>query len=93
MFGMLSQLSENFIFIYLGLSLFTETQLVYKPIFICVTAVRPFSLSGKGSSTNAHCSSPSASHATAPSSPSRKPSTSSSRPEDSVPTSYRIRTR
>lgn len=41
MFGMLSQLSENFIFIYLGLSLFTQTQLVYKPIFICVTAVRP----------------------------------------------------
>lgn len=42
MFGMLAQLSENFIFIYLGLSLFTQTQLVYKPMFICVTAVRPF---------------------------------------------------
>lgn len=40
MFGMLAQLSENFIFIYLGLSLFTQTQLVYKPLFILVTAVR-----------------------------------------------------
>lgn len=39
MFGMLAQLSENFIFIYLGLSLFTQTQLVYKPMFILVTAV------------------------------------------------------
>lgn len=39
MFGMLAQLSENFIFIYLGLSLFTATQLVYKPMFILVTAV------------------------------------------------------
>ena len=36
-----SQLSENFIFIYLGLSLFTSSQLVYKPLFILVTAVRP----------------------------------------------------
>lgn len=33
----LKQLSENFIFIYLGLSLFTQTTLVYKPIFICIT--------------------------------------------------------
>lgn len=40
MFGSLAQLSENFIFIYLGLSLFTQTQLVYKPMFILVTAVR-----------------------------------------------------
>ena len=31
------QLSENFIFIYLGLSLFTQSQLVYKPLFIIVT--------------------------------------------------------
>ncbi|KDE02738.1 hypothetical protein, variant [Microbotryum lychnidis-dioicae p1A1 Lamole] len=38
MFGSLAQLSENFIFIYLGLSLFTQTQLVYKPMFILVTA-------------------------------------------------------
>lgn len=40
MFTTLSSLCENFIFIYLGLSLFTQTQLVYKPIFILVSAVR-----------------------------------------------------
>ncbi|KAK4703146.1 hypothetical protein P7C70_g3072, partial [Phenoliferia sp. Uapishka_3] len=39
MFGILAQLSENFIFIYLGLSLFTQTKLVYKPMFILVTAI------------------------------------------------------
>lgn len=39
MFSSLAQLSENFIFIYLGLSLFTQTDLVYKPIFIFVTGV------------------------------------------------------
>lgn len=39
MFATLAQLSENFIFIYLGLSLFTQTDLVYKPIFIIVTTV------------------------------------------------------
>lgn len=38
-FGLLSQLSENFIFIYLGLSLFTETDLEYKPLFILVTVI------------------------------------------------------
>ena len=38
-FGLLSQLSENFIFIYLGLSLFTETDLEYKPLFILITVV------------------------------------------------------
>ncbi|KAH8921107.1 sodium/hydrogen exchanger, partial [Atractiella rhizophila] len=38
-FHTLSQLSENFIFIYLGLTLFTQTDLVYKPLFIAVTAV------------------------------------------------------
>ncbi|KAM0786253.1 hypothetical protein ACM66B_007052 [Microbotryomycetes sp. NB124-2] len=38
LFGLLAQLSENFIFIYLGLSLFTQTELVYKPMFILVTA-------------------------------------------------------
>ncbi|GAA6018318.1 hypothetical protein JCM10207_000803 [Rhodosporidiobolus poonsookiae] len=38
-FGSLAQLCENFIFIYLGLSLFTQTQLVYKPMFIIVTAI------------------------------------------------------
>ena len=38
-FGILSQLSENFIFIYLGLSLFTETDLEYKPLFILVTVI------------------------------------------------------
>ncbi|CAH7685561.1 Sodium/hydrogen exchanger family-domain-containing protein [Phakopsora pachyrhizi] len=39
MFTTLSSLCENFIFIYLGLSLFTVTQLVYKPIFILVSAL------------------------------------------------------
>ena len=38
-FSLLSQLSENFIFIYLGLSLFTETSLEYKPLFILVTVI------------------------------------------------------
>ncbi|GAA5839262.1 hypothetical protein JCM9279_002645 [Rhodotorula babjevae] len=38
-FGSLSSLSENFIFIYLGLSLFTQSQLVYKPMFIIVTCI------------------------------------------------------
>ena len=38
-FALMSQLSENFIFIYLGLSLFTETTLEYKPLFILVTIV------------------------------------------------------
>ena len=40
MFKTLSSLAENFIFIYLGLSLFTQSQLVYKPLFIIVTGVR-----------------------------------------------------
>lgn len=39
MFATLAQLCENFIFIYLGLSLFTSQSLVYKPIFILVTAL------------------------------------------------------
>lgn len=38
-FQLLAQLSENFIFIYLGLSLFTEVELIFKPILILVTAV------------------------------------------------------
>lgn len=38
-FQVMSQLSENFIFIYLGLSLFTEAGLEYKPLFILVTVV------------------------------------------------------
>lgn len=38
-FTLLSQLSENFIFIYLGLSLFTDTTLEYKPLFILVTVL------------------------------------------------------
>ena len=38
-FGLLAQLSENFIFIYLGLSLFTETTLEYKPLFILITVI------------------------------------------------------
>lgn len=35
-FQITAQLSENFIFIYLGLSLFTEIGLVFKPLFILV---------------------------------------------------------
>lgn len=38
-FQLLSRLSENFIFIYLGLELFTEVELVYKPLLIIVTAI------------------------------------------------------
>ncbi|KAI7874795.1 sodium/hydrogen exchanger 3 [Mucor mucedo] len=37
MFQILSQLSENFIFIYLGINLFTQDDLDYKPLFILVT--------------------------------------------------------
>ena len=37
LFQVLAQLSENFIFIYLGLTLFTETNLEFKPLFIIVT--------------------------------------------------------
>jgi sodium/hydrogen exchanger-like protein 6/7 len=36
-FQVTAQLSENFIFIYLGLSLFTDTKLEYKPLFILIT--------------------------------------------------------
>ncbi|KAI5841847.1 Sodium/hydrogen exchanger family-domain-containing protein [Morchella snyderi] len=39
LFQVLAQLSENFIFIYLGLSLFTDTQLVFRPLFILVTTI------------------------------------------------------
>jgi solute carrier family 9 (sodium/hydrogen exchanger), member 6/7 len=39
LFQVLAQLSENFIFIYLGLTLFTETDLDFKPLFILVTVV------------------------------------------------------
>ncbi|CUS23786.1 LAQU0S11e04258g1_1 [Lachancea quebecensis] len=38
-FQLLAQLSENFIFIYLGLSLFTEVELVYKPMLIIITGI------------------------------------------------------
>jgi len=38
-FQVLAQLSENFIFIYLGLSLFTEKDLVFQPLFIIVTVL------------------------------------------------------
>jgi len=38
-FQVLAQLSENFIFIYLGLSLFTEKNLVYNPPLIIVTVI------------------------------------------------------
>ncbi|KAF2026069.1 sodium/hydrogen exchanger [Setomelanomma holmii] len=36
-FQITAQLSENFIFIYLGLSLFTDDKLEYKPLFILIT--------------------------------------------------------
>lgn len=36
-FQVTAQLSENFIFIYLGLSLFTDDKLDYKPLFILIT--------------------------------------------------------
>ena len=39
LFQVLAQLSENFIFIYLGLTLFTETDLEFKPLFILITVV------------------------------------------------------
>lgn len=38
-FQLLAQLSENFIFIYLGLSLFTEVELIFKPALIIVTSI------------------------------------------------------
>jgi len=38
-FQILAQLSENFIFIYLGLTLFTQTDLEFKPLFILITVV------------------------------------------------------
>ncbi|KAJ1656678.1 monovalent cation:H+ antiporter, CPA1 (nhx1) [Dispira simplex] len=34
MFHVLAQLSENFIFIYLGITLFTNLEAIYKPVFI-----------------------------------------------------------
>ena len=39
MFQVLAQLSENFIFIYLGLSLFTDDNLVFQPPLIIVTVL------------------------------------------------------
>jgi len=38
-FQVLAQLSENFIFIYLGLTLFTEQTLVFNPLFILISVV------------------------------------------------------
>lgn len=38
-FQVLAQLSENFIFIYLGLSLLTESDLIFKPLFILVSVI------------------------------------------------------
>lgn len=39
MFSALAQLSENFIFIYLGLTLFTKTTLYFKPLFILIAII------------------------------------------------------
>jgi sodium/hydrogen exchanger-like protein 6/7 len=38
-FQIMAQLSENFIFIYLGLSLFTDERLVFQPLLVIVTVV------------------------------------------------------
>jgi sodium/hydrogen exchanger-like protein 6/7 len=42
MFQVLSQLSENFIFIYLGVALFTKTQQTFLIGFILLALVKPF---------------------------------------------------
>jgi sodium/hydrogen exchanger-like protein 6/7 len=39
LFKVLAQLSENFIFIYLGLSLFTEAKLVFRPVLILIVTI------------------------------------------------------
>ncbi|KAG2176628.1 hypothetical protein INT44_007292 [Umbelopsis vinacea] len=39
MFQVLSQLSENFIFIYLGVNLFTQEDAMFKPLFIFLTTI------------------------------------------------------
>lgn len=39
MFKVLSQMSENFIFIYLGMTLFTKEKLVFLPVLILLTLV------------------------------------------------------
>jgi solute carrier family 9 (sodium/hydrogen exchanger), member 6/7 len=49
-FQVLAQMSENFIFIYLGLSLFTMTELVFKPTIIVITTVLPYSKYSNNSS-------------------------------------------
>ena len=49
-FQVLAQMSENFIFIYLGLSLFTMTELVFKPTIILITTVLPQSKYSNNSS-------------------------------------------
>ncbi|KAI7869947.1 Sodium/hydrogen exchanger family-domain-containing protein [Spinellus fusiger] len=59
-FQILSQLSENFIFIYLGVNLFTETDLDYKPLFILFTTLficiaRYFSVVPLSTLINATC--------------------------------------
>ncbi|KAI9016402.1 Sodium/hydrogen exchanger family-domain-containing protein [Phycomyces nitens] len=59
-FQILSQLSENFIFIYLGVNLFTETDLDYKPLFILFTTLficiaRYFSVAPLSMLINAVC--------------------------------------
>ena len=71
-FQILAQMSENFIFIYLGLSLFTMRELVFKPTIIVITTVTP-------ASTREHAdnSSRSVLHDGVPSSPHPTSSTSS----------------
>jgi len=39
LFAVLAQLSENFIFVYLGLNLFTQEFAVFKPLFILITLI------------------------------------------------------
>jgi hypothetical protein len=90
-FEMLAQLSENFIFIYLGLSLFTAEHLVYKPMFILVTAVRcDLHAHWMKTDSKERYSLLSASLDIVPFSQFQKSSTFISKLEDNVPMNYRI---
>lgn len=87
MFAVLAQLSENFIFIYLGLNLFTQEVQVFKPLFILVSAV------GTITSVRLTHRSPLWLRATLPSSPFPSSSTGFSTPGVSVTKSFLIHIR
>ncbi|GAB5588505.1 monovalent cation:H+ antiporter [Umbelopsis nana] len=60
MFQVLSQLSENFIFIYLGVNLFTQEDTMFKPLFIFLTTIficvaRYFAVAPLSALVNAAC--------------------------------------